>query len=341
LPDDWEEVARILSLIDKGWRLEERGRHVAFHSDAIVGFEDLNWLSDLADMLRDLSELFEDGGLRGWADLVRDLASVARSLREDARECSEYGLRRRECRVSHRTESSLREADRKHKRLTGQSCAWLIGAETPYMYSSAANDLTACFHRLLESAEKWLVPTSVTEDKCTWRTRTANPRLVELCRRIWNPLTAYFLQLGLFTSDTYGLIESYVSSTEVTFKLGGVHAMHYDIERDLLSGMAVGTGAEDINRAVVRLVEERIPGARCSIERGWVYCEGLRGNLEELYKIMSFLPEIWGRLYEPERYYGRRFEKLDGACRDIADPVEREVCAYKVLVERARRELGI
>jgi hypothetical protein len=40
------------------------------------------------------------------------------------------------------------------------------------------------------------------------------------------------------------------------------------------------------------------------------------------------------RIRYPEDYYGPKFEKLDGACKDVEGSVEREYCAVKKVLEK-------
>jgi hypothetical protein len=163
-----------------------------------------------------------------------------------------------------------------------------------------------------------------------------NPRLIELCR-LWDKVTEEVRRMGLYAEGDYIPLLCRMDGDKAELRVGGApgHVTHFDVRERRLEYYDTD---EPVNRVMHRLLTERA-GGKCRLEpREGVFCEEV-GDLEEAFKVLGLATSMDFRIGEPERWYGPNFEKLGGACRDVRDPVEREICAAGRILEEVERRL--
>jgi len=154
-------------LVERGKKLEEEGRRIAFEREREVGGEVFEWIKDMASVAEKLTWFFDEVAEAGkWGDLAYRIREVAEELWYDAEAC--VRKKRGGCVVSDFTKRKMGNLDYDYWLASGRErCTWLLGVKEPYTLTAAVNDLTACFHRALEKAEEHLKKWEV-EGKCAW-----------------------------------------------------------------------------------------------------------------------------------------------------------------------------
>ncbi len=125
-------------------RLEEEGRERASRLDELPR-NDASFLSRMAEV----------AGRSKYEEFGQAIARAATALSIPAEFCMHDGITRRECWVPGYVVQELKAVDAIAKKVIGNRCTWLLdrvrGRE--YNLAMAMNDLTACFHRLIELEE--------------------------------------------------------------------------------------------------------------------------------------------------------------------------------------------
>jgi hypothetical protein len=163
-----------------------------------------------------------------------------------------------------------------------------------------------------------------------------NPKLVELCR-LWDRLTDRLKEMGLMFEDDYRALFCRMEGDRAEMRVGGAmgHTTHVDLKERTISYYDTD---DDVNAVMKRLFEE-MAGARCELSpKEGVLCTDVK-DFEGAFKAISFATSMDYRMRYPEDYYGPDFEKLGGACKDVEDPVEREYCAVKKVLEKIGKVL--
>jgi len=169
-----------------------------------------------------------------------------------------------------------------------------------------------------------------------------NPELIKLCQ-LWDKLTEELNKMGLFDKEDYEVLRCKAEGNEAEVTVGVedsgsplIADIYYDKRK-----LEYYDEYEDVDRIVKKLMEQRA-GARCDFMREdedivGVSCEDIR-NFEEAFKVLGSITSSAYRMYEPTKWYGPNFEKLDGECR-IEDDIEREICAINKLLEKLEARL--
>ena len=172
-----------ISKVEEYMLLEEEGRRRAADRDSLpVGDED--FLGRLEVAAEEIGvDLYQEGFEEEskFADNVLFLSFVAASR---ARDCLTRGLRRGVCPVAVKVgdkwfdpftldeyiaEVALLDAlDENSKRFVNSRCTYLKGEISPYTWSAFLNDLTSCYHTLLDFYRDVKVQWRK-EGKCLWR----------------------------------------------------------------------------------------------------------------------------------------------------------------------------
>jgi len=127
--------------LDEWRRIEEEGRRRAFEKDKLP-------LSDPSFLERLGMEAEKSG-----RDLGKAIGEAALALSAVADVCLADRIPREDCQVPDYAREVMRKLDEVARRELGRRCTWLLGIKEPYNLSSAINDITACFHRLIEVEE--------------------------------------------------------------------------------------------------------------------------------------------------------------------------------------------
>jgi len=151
--------------LDKWKRLEESGRQRASRRDE-PPFGDMDFLFEIADAAYDMRSILRKINMRDWSSFAGALEDTALILARKAGSCERQREYRGSCFIDPEPFEWL---DKSYKEASGKErCTWLRSVKKPYDLASGINDLTACFHRLIEKiteeAGKWRK-----EGKCLWR----------------------------------------------------------------------------------------------------------------------------------------------------------------------------
>jgi len=156
-------------LIKRSRRLEEEGRKIAYEMDRAISEVDLDWLMGVMGASLDMEEIFTELSEYGWPTFLDKIASTASDLHWAIVMGKAKGVKRKDFHLEKRYKDLMREMDKEYEKATGEKrCTWLLDIVEPYTFSTAINDLTACFHRAIEKLEEISKEWEV-EGKCMWR----------------------------------------------------------------------------------------------------------------------------------------------------------------------------
>ena len=335
-----EVFLELRSLIPEMERLEAEGRERAFHRERLPE-NDFTWASDVERVAKDLKVLFrglaealDKPELYKYSALADWIAYAAYHAGSEAERCMDERLSRGGCTVDEATVRSLRRVDQQYESITGKRCTWLLGVKEPYTLSAAINDLTACFHRLLEEARK-LAGEHRVEGFCLVE-KGADPSLVEACKA-WSKAEEELRNRDLVSDEDYGAIGATVKDRAVEFRVGSTagHATHVDLAEGKLEYYDEDW---DVNEAMRALFEEQ--GLKCThIEGEGVFCEGVTPeNVKKVAAKLAAATSMDYRLKDPEGWWGENLENMPEECRNIENRIEREVCAVEKIIDEALEE---
>ncbi len=115
-----------------------------------------------------MKEHMEVGGLEARI-VANSLLDALGSLSTVRMKCNFIQTPRGKCVVDDKTKDWLRRVDVAFaSQFGGKRCTWLLGEQEPYMFSAAINDVTACFHRLIERARE-KSKNYRSSGRCVWR----------------------------------------------------------------------------------------------------------------------------------------------------------------------------
>jgi len=168
--------------IEDWMQLEKEGRRRAYNREA-PPYGDVEFLKKIKSAAKTISGRFFDLDLPRDYWLLADLVgSVADESQKQVRECIVSDTPRKDCVMAKRDDDTWRTekkgisyafydlemADEASKRLIGRRCTYLRGSIDPYNESAFLNDLTACFHVILD-AYRDKVANWQFSGKCAWR----------------------------------------------------------------------------------------------------------------------------------------------------------------------------
>ena len=231
----------------------------------------------------------------------------------DLYECVRGGVPIGECTsIDESVVRMIKRVDEASEKLFGRRCTWLLGVKEPYTFSALLNDLTACYHRVIDFIEKeGLVGAEVEvfqEGKCRWY-KGADERLVEMCRD-WSAMTDWLNELELYSENDYERLEGVVYDRRAEFTVGSSpgHKTHIDFDKRELMYYDED---EDVNENVKQLLEEHT-GAECEVaeEDGVVYGVRCRWKkewdehvLENVPRVLAFATSMDLRISDPLYYW--------------------------------------
>ena len=318
------------SLLEEMRRAEERGREWAYHREWPVERYSLTsevlWpmestLARLLEKRVEIEALVPDKGDE-FEEFVKRLKSVAAGVGylmysewSDLYDCVRGGVSLGECdRVDPAVKEKLREVDKLAEKLFGRRCTWLLGVKEPYTVSALLNDLTACYHRVIDFIEKeGLAGAEVEvfeEGKCRWY-KGSDERLVEACRA-WDEMTRQLNELELYSYDDYRRLEGVVYNRKAEFTVGSSpgHKTHIDLDKRELMYY---DDDRDVNENVKQLLEHHADvecevveeggksvGVRCTWSKEW---EHYYRSLERVMEVLAFATSMDFRMSEPLYYW--------------------------------------
>jgi len=219
--------------------------------------------------------------------------------------------------------------DEEHERLAGKRCTWLLGVKEPYTLSAAINDLTSCFHRLMEEVRK-VTGRYETEGGCLFEA-DANPVLKEACKA-FDKVEFDLFDMGLTSENDHGAVSGFARDGILELRVGSApgHASRIDLNRGTLEYYDTD---EAVNKAMKEILEEI--GLRCEAWEGGVTCKGVtRDNATKAATLLAASTSMDLRLEDPESWWGENLENMPEECRNIKDSIKREVCAIKKVIAK-------
>ena len=166
------------------------------------------------------------------------------------KECESVSLARLKC----------ESVDACYKDLVGKErCTYLCGIQDKYSFTAAMNDLTSCFHRLIDMLEKYEVDEDINKDgKCVW-VKNSNKSLIEACKE-WDKTTEKFNDNKLYDGTDYDELTGIVRGNKVEFRVGSSagHKTHIDLERGMVEYYDTDVS---VNKEMKKLLEKE--GLKC------------------------------------------------------------------------------
>lgn len=155
--------------IDELMRVEEEGRLRAFNRDS-PPVNDFQFLHKVYSNTEKICSYFEDMGFNREVEFCRSVQSAALDAADIAAACSLNAVNRGDCiMVKERGDFwtpeipaekgtsylatafyRLASADAVSRDLTGRRCTYLLDEVYPYPFSAFLNDLTSCYHALVD-----------------------------------------------------------------------------------------------------------------------------------------------------------------------------------------------
>jgi len=124
-------------------RLEEEGRERASRRDEVPR-NDVSFLDRITQVVKTSK----------FTDFASAISASAVAISIPAEMCYKERIPRGECPIPDFVVETMKLMDESARKVIGNRCTWLLGRSDRYNLSTALNDLTACFHRLLELEER-------------------------------------------------------------------------------------------------------------------------------------------------------------------------------------------
>lgn len=167
--------------IDDLLRIESDGRRRAVDRDS-PPVDDVFFLENVSRASFEIADKMEEFGLDKEGNFGFWLAGAAEYAIPIASKCEKEKVPRGECIVAKMLNGEwveptgdyslpfhgLKRADTYSMEVTGRRCTYLRGEIDPYPLSAFLNDLTACFHTLIDIYRN-KIGTYRKEGKCAWR----------------------------------------------------------------------------------------------------------------------------------------------------------------------------
>lgn len=308
---------------DHWYRLERRGRELASSSGRVTtGVPRL--LDDMAEVAYDAMGLVFELGAGQWelADRLESIGDRLRRLAGFLDGAVGYYDMTDPCEKVYGWDYAKRDIEELEddvRWITGKRCLWAYGKIPPSGYTIALliNDVTSCYHRLIE----WL-STSV----CPAYNLGAKVVAVEGYSRTlaqyalwWDAATEALFDAGIYASEDYPAIGALVKSDEIEFRVGsspghathcerkpvGLRCTYYDTDAIVNSAMALLARA---HRVEVEEIDET------DHVTFFVYWDRAKPFFTG---VLPFATSMDFRIGNPEHYWGsdwatKALEAIDG-----------------------------
>lgn len=301
-------------------KLEERGREIAYHRAEINSVERArSWIWDLMFIYSKIMT-----GFKKFANIIEDINQYIEQLRmasiyldRDLSECEARGIDRlKDCKITDYTVNEMMKLDRKCKSLVGERCIYL--SFEPTTASAAINDLTACFHRLIEYLEKETRKERIEEEGDKYVIMKGAGERERKLLKIWLESIEKLKERGLYEEIDWDVLSGAALRGKLELKIGSRagHRTHVDVEKNELRYYD-----RDIyvNREIDELLE-RYAGCSCRIYDDGVICR--RCNLERAVKVIAGATSCYPRLSELERRGLNIEEAIEEDIRRIVEALE-------------------
>lgn len=343
-------------LIEAWLRIEEQGRRLASERTKVADDEDQMWMGKLELALTNMLDRLHDEFNDPWAPLPYELVRAVKEAWLKSSWCREEMEPKATCYFDKMSGRPFYDLNEEWEAITGKGCTWLLPepilsseehttleiAKLPYLklktipprtynLSMAENDLTACFHRLIEHFQDAL-KTYRQAGKCMWQAE-AVPSLVEGCQK-WDEATEYMNQKDLYIKDDYGPLKARITGKEANVTVGSApgHTAHVNLDNTTIQYHDTD---KEVNLVMKDLLDSA--GLDCEVWKmtremdSGVLCRNLNeSNVGEAMKMLSAATSMDYRLQRPKNYWLMRGGKgyyhpevaeTFGNCDDVwADP---------------------
>jgi hypothetical protein len=298
--------------INKLRKLEEKGREiVTFRRDKPAWASVINWVDELQKALRyrRAETEIETKLLLPITDNEKLFCETLSEVLEDIIHDAMY------CRID--DNPSLKECDAKladgecesldvaFKNLKyDKKCTWMCKEFPEYKLTAAINDITSCFHRLVEKLEERVVPT-VEKGKCRW-TKDGNESLIKACEE-WDKATEIFNKNNLYDGTDYEKLKGIIVDNKAEFTVGSSqgHTTHLDLEKGTVEYYDTDS---NVNVEMKKLFEGE--GLKCKISETGVVCSGLtKQNVKNVAKKLASATSMDFRIPLPGAWWRKSAEK--------------------------------
>ena len=268
--------------------LEEWGREIAYHRDEpnyVLKARGL--LSSLAITLEKVDNFIqkfihtEEG--RKIATYIDYFLKPAVTLFDrDLFTCQQMGIDKlKDCKISKDTVTAMKLLDENCKKMTGERCVYL--STEPTTSSACVNDITSCFHRLIEYFEKTFGKGRIEEigDKYTIMKEAGEKERRLL--KTWLDAIRKLKEKGFYYQKDWEALHGVALKGKVELRVGSAtdHRTHVDVEKNSLRYYDYDY---PVNKEMYELWRE-YANCDCFIVDDGVVCE--KCDLEKAMKILA------------------------------------------------------
>jgi len=180
----------------------------------------------------------------------------------------------------------------------GERCTYLCDEVKDYKLTAAVNDLTSCYHRLIEMVEEKIRDFNV-EGKCYY-TRDADKDLVEACK-LWDKATDKFNANLLYSDDDADSLKCVIIGRKAEFTVGSSpgHRTHIDLDKGTLEYYDEDT---DVNMVMRDILSTH--GVDCKADLESVGCSGINEeNVKPVAVRLAAATSMDYRMEDPKEWW--------------------------------------
>lgn len=281
---------RIISekLFNRMRRLERRGREIATYRNVPDYMrEAMEWTRELRETLSEVWESIED--LEPIEEVAKTISYIAqleyasRFLGWRLAECQHEGIRRLgACVIDVDTAKMMKRLDEMCEDLTGERCAYFSINHVPS--TICINELTACFHKLIEHLEKTVGGERVEERGDKYMIMRGAGEKERKLLKVWLDTIDKLWKEDFYSPEDWKSLKGIALKGRLGLKLG----FEYDRNRAQINieknTIEYYDDNDAVNREMHDLLEE-YAGCTCILSPFGVVCE--KCNLEKAIKVLA------------------------------------------------------
>ncbi len=306
--------------LEELYEIDRKGKEIALkymdRADKIAYRQAINWLSVLEKavkyiLLRALPPIHYDDV--GFGVLADEFERAIEDMRYDLDNCYHLGKSFRECKLSDYSKIDMQEVDYRYAdiigRETGQKgCAYSARYDY-YNASMGINDITSCFHGVVEYYSKFKLEPI---DRESYASEDATDRAKYLCKE-WNKYFRKFFTDGVYAIEDAKAVGCVAIGDEAQLKVGSSpgHRTSVDFKNDEVSYYDTDYY---VNFPVYLLLKELglscrpiTKGSGAEAWRDGVVCTGLskldKDKISKLAKILASTTSMDFRIHENSDMY--------------------------------------
>lgn len=334
-------VEKLAKLLANARSMEDLGRKIASWRESRVYRIVDSWANTVHNILSILAEELELVEPQ-ISKLSLNLRDVVEQIGNASQICQIAGVTFGNCKQVLEldvAEKKLERVDRLAKQIFKKKCTWLRGEIKPYNLTSAVNDATACFHRIIEYLEKKFETGKKISEKC-FATKEASEEAKKLCK-IWNNAVEKMFEQQMYDETDYSELAGYVYDNKIEFTVGSSpgHKTHVDLDEKTLEYYDVDYKVNKTMRKILENIGLKCDYIKEESPKYWlkevigVKCEGVEGEkAEKAVKALACATSMDYRL-ENVKAWWRGLEHVVGECLEKILDEDIEACACKKFLE--------